>query len=67
MVDTSFQNFGNDLIHNKDLFAQQENDEVNQLITTTTNSLAADSESKDEAVLFEDSHQDVPVISTPVC
>ena len=33
---------------------------------TTTHSLVNDSESEDEAVLFEDSHQDVPVIMTPV-
>ena len=62
LVDTAFQNFRNNLIHNQDSFAQQENDEVDELVTTTYN----DSESEDEAVLFEDSHQDVPVIVTPV-
>ena len=31
---------------------------------TTANSLVNDSESEDEAVLFEDNHQDVPVIVT---
>ena len=66
LVDTALQNFRNDLIHNQDSFAQQENDEVNELITTTSNSLDDDLESEDEAVLFEDSHQDIPVISPPV-
>ena len=32
----------------------------------TANSLVNDSESEGETVLFEDSHQDVPVIVTPV-
>ena len=33
---------------------------------TTAKSFVNDSESEDEAVLFEDSHQDIPVIVTPV-
>ena len=32
LVDTALQNFGNDLIYNQDSFAQQESDEVNELI-----------------------------------
>ena len=62
LVDTALHNFRNDLIHNLDSFAQQKNDEIDELVTTTY----IDSESEDEAVLFEDSHQDVPVIMTPV-
>ena len=50
----------NDLIHNQDSFSQQENDEVDELVATTY----TDSESEDEGVLFEESHQDVPVIVT---
>ena len=34
LVDTAMQNFLNDLIHNQDSFAQQENDEVDELVTT---------------------------------
>ena len=62
VVDTALHNFRNDLIHKQDSFAQQENDEVDELVTTTY----SDSESEDEAVLFEDSHQDLPVIVVSV-
>ena len=35
LVETALQIFRNDLIHNQDSFAQEENDEINELIITT--------------------------------
>ena len=38
LVDTALQNFLNALIHNQDSFPQQENDEVDKLTTTYSDS-----------------------------
>ena len=65
LVDTDFPNFQNDLINNQDAFTQQEHDEVNEFNENNCKP-ADDSESEEEAVLCEDSRQNIPVISTSV-
>ena len=58
LVDTALSNLHENLSHSRDSYAQQENDEVDDIIQTTAALL--DEESQDDAVVFRD--DDIPGI-----